>query len=301
MGIWHWLKRRWSRGRGPTAGRAPERDAPRTVRDAPAAVVRPPVVRPDVSRPSGVAAPKRQSRQSQGGPAPAAQGPRPVPELPSDLLQFSAQPKGALTDVVVGFDFGTSSAKVAMQTPYALGGRTVIIDFGPLGHESCTYLLPAAVCRNDSGVWRLAGSDGHAEHRRHLKLPLIGEIRNGQAPDQDSTAWAVAFVALALREARRVFLRTQADPYSGIRLRWAMNLGIPSAGYDDAGIRSRFLEVARAAWLASLTPEIGSTTVATAVAAARTTAPGDVPIAVVPEVAAEMVGYARSRYRRLRE
>jgi hypothetical protein len=141
----------------------------------------------------------------------------------------------------------------------APASRTVIVDFGPVGHDSCTYLLPAAVHRDSSDRWHLVGPKGQSEHRRHLKLPLLGEIRNGQAPDNASTAGAVAFVALALREARRVFLQTQADTYGRIRLRWAMNLGIPSAGYDDEGIRSRFLEVARAAWTASFRPAVSST------------------------------------------
>ena len=224
---------------------------------------------------------------------------RNVADLPPHLLQFSAQPKGSVTDVVVGFDFGTSSAKVAIQTPYLLGGRTIIVDFGPFGHESCTYLLPVAAYRGDSEAWSLTKPNGGAaEHRGHLKLPLLGEIRNGQAPNQDSATWAVAFVALALREARRAFLRNQAETYGGIRLQWALNFGIPSAGYDDLAIRSRFLEVARAAWLVSLTPDVSSVTVTAALASTSANSTGDVPVAVVPEVAAEMVGYARSRYRR---
>src|SRR4029078_9092934 len=104
-----------------------------------------------------------------------------------------------------------SSAKIAIQTPYALGGRTVIVDFGPVGHDSCTYLLPAAVHRDSSDRWHLVGPKGQSEHRRHLKLPLLGEIRNGQAPDNGSTTGAVAFVALALREAPRGITPTQAN------------------------------------------------------------------------------------------
>ena len=219
-------------------------------------------------------------------------------KLPSDLLQFSRQPEGTITDVVVGFDFGTSSVKVAMQTPYALGGRTAIIDFGTLGHGSCSYLLPASVYRSDADRWTLCQPRGPAEHRCHLKLPLLGEIRDGQRTDEDSMAWAVAFMALALREARGVFLETQKDSYGGIPLRWAMNLGIPSAGYDDEVIRSRFLEAAKAAWRASLLCEVSGNTVANATAEAKASASDDMAIAVVPEVAAEMVGYARSRYRR---
>lgn len=218
--------------------------------------------------------------------------------LPDDLLQFAGARRGTETDIVIGFDLGTSSAKVVLQTPYALGGRIVAADFGPLGHSSSTYLLPVSVFRDAAGGWTLVRPGHTAEHRCHLKLPLLGEIRNGETPDPETAAWAVAFVALALREARRVFLGTQSDTYGGIRFRWAMNVGIPSAGYDDERIRSRFGLVARAAWLASLSPVITQTTVDAAVAQAGQGDIAGMPIAVVPEVAAEMVGYARSRFRR---
>ena len=298
MGIWQWIRRQFSGGADHSAEkRAVPPKVPSRTTSRPAAPVRQPspVVRTVPSPSAPKAYPPAQSARVLEQ-QPRAQ--RVAPELPPDLLQFSATPTGAITDVVVGFDFGTSSAKVAIQTPYTLGGRTIIVDFGPVGHDSCTYLLPATVHRDSSNRWHLVGPKGQSEHRRHLKLPLLGEIRNGQAPDNGSTAGAVAFVALALREARRVFLQTQADTYGRIRLRWAMNLGIPSAGYDDEGIRSRFLEVARAAWLASFGPEVNSTTLEAAIAASKTYASSEAPIAVVPEVAAEMVGYARSRYRR---
>jgi hypothetical protein len=78
-----------------------------------------------------------------------------------------------------------------------------------------------------------------------------------------------------------------------------MNLGIPSAGYDDAVIRSRFLEVGRAAWMASLVRDVSLGTVRQAIESVRVgPLVSTSTVAVVPEVAAEMVGYARSKFRR---
>ena len=297
MGIWQWIRRQFASGADHSAEkRALPPKVPSETISRPAAPARrpSPVVK---NVPATSTAKTRSPAQSAHVLEQAPRVQRLAPVLPPDLLQFSATPTGAITDVVVGFDFGTSSAKIAIQTPYALGGRTVIVDFGSVGHDSHAFASrhraprqfePLASCRSEGTVGASSAP----------KLPLLGEIRNGQAPDKGSTAGAVAFVALALREARRVFLQTQADTYGRIRLRWAMNLGIPSAGYDDEGIRSRFLEVARAAWLSSLRPEVNSTTIEAAIAASKTYASGEAPIAVVPEVAAEMVGYARSRYRR---
>src|SRR5439155_17764763 len=69
--------------------------------------------------------------------------------------------------------------------------------------------------------------------------------------DPEETALSIAYVALALREARRFFLSSQNESYGSDRIRWSMNLGIPSAGYDDSVIRRRFEEIAQAGWLLS--------------------------------------------------
>lgn len=218
--------------------------------------------------------------------------------LPDDRLQFSHRPGATTIDAVVGFDFGTSSAKVAIQTPYYLGGRTVIVDFADCGHGSCAHLLPVSVYRDHRAEWHLRKPSNVAEHRRHLKLPLLGAVAAQQQGSAEDLEWAVAFVALALREARSAFLLEQRDTYGGGTLRWAMNFGIPSAGYDDALIRQRFLQVARAGWLASVRPRVDANGVADAIREAGRASRETASVAVVPEVAAEMVGYARSRFRR---
>jgi hypothetical protein len=222
-----------------------------------------------------------------------------LPKDSVDLLQFSASPTGRTIDVVIGFDFGTSCAKVAVQTPYELGARTLLVPFGDLGYKSCAYVLPASVYRDDAGQWYLSPPRARfVEHRAHLKLPLLGEIRSGHAPDSDSTTAAVAFMALGLRSVRHYFLSSQSAVFGRAPLSWALNVGVPSAGYDDGAIRERFGVVARIAWLVSLSPAISSQQIQAHLAKQVPPALDDVPVSVVPEVAAEMVGYARSKFRR---
>ena len=301
MNVWQWLKRQWGGSPTQPADHAAAPLAPRPDVHSRDTAAPPPATEPKASRPPSVRAGKVPRLRSGKAAAAAARRRRPVvAALPADLLQFSSQPTGVPIDVVVGFDFGTSSAKVAMQTHY-FGKRVVMIDFDALGHESCTYLLPACLYQCTATTYSLDAPRGAFEHRRHLKLGLLGEIRTGDDPDPDhgTTAWAVAFVAVALREARRRFLEGQAETYTGQPLRWAMNLGIPSAGYDDDKIQDRFLMVARAAWCASLRPAVNTKTVEAALVAVNEGSADDVPIAVVPEVVAEMVGYAKALlYRR---
>jgi hypothetical protein len=102
-----------------------------------------------------------------------------------------------------------------------------------------------------------------------------------------------------LREARARFLAAEREIYGRLAVRWALNLGIPSAGYDDDLIRARFLRAARAAWwLSSSSESLTWDSVAGALRRERqeTFNPG-VAIEVVPEVAAQAVGYARSTLR----
>lgn len=222
-----------------------------------------------------------------------------APPLPTSLLQFRDDASGPPTDVVIGFDFGTSSAKVAIQSPYKLGGRTVFVDFGRLGHPSNRYLLPVSVFADDSGALGLEKPTRCCEERSHLKLPLLSTSPDVATNAKEGRAWAAAFVALALRAARQFFLTNERQNYgSNTALRWALNLGIPSAGYDDSTIRSRFHAVAEAGWALSKCPTVTLPLAMQAIDAVGSRGYSDSPIGLVPEVAAEVVGYAKSRQRR---
>jgi hypothetical protein len=232
--------------------------------------------------------------------APAVVKPRiSAVRLSDDLLQYSDTSAARLTDAVLGFDFGTSSAKVAIQTPYEQGARTVIVDFGNAGYRGCRYLLPVQAFRNQRGEWTLNEPATVVESRLHLKLPLIGAMRDAVTANNDDLSWAVAFVALALREARRNFLTQEAAVLNRSTLRWALNFGIPSAGYTREEDVARFMTLARAGWHASLSSVITQERIDQAITLARRDDKywASIPINVVPEVAAEMVGYARSRFR----
>jgi hypothetical protein len=119
-------------------------------------------------------------------------------------------------------------------------------------------------------------------------------------PGDDAViALAASYLALAIRRARRWFLDTQSEHYGRFDLRWAMNVGIPSAGYDDDSVRRCFMAAAMAAWHLSLgnAPIHEDRARSVAKAALRPEFDPGVPIGVIPEVAAEVVGYARSPLR----
>jgi hypothetical protein len=134
-----------------------------------------------------------------------------------------------------------------------------------------------------------------------LKLPLLERVAfsDDTSDPEDAVLRAVAYLAVVLREAQARFMAAESDTYGRFDIRWALNLGIPSAGYDDQVVRRRFLRVARAAWQASCGSEVLCWASIGEVLQQECQAGFDpgIGIAVVPEVAAQAVGYARSTFR----
>jgi hypothetical protein len=112
-------------------------------------------------------------------------------------------------------------------------------------------------------------------------------------------AYTAGYLALILRQARRWFFSSQADSYGQDQIIWSVNLGIPSAGYGDEYIRRAFCTIGEAAWVLSLeSAEIRLDMASDGIEFVRNHAGGSgVALAVVPEVAAQVVGYARSSSR----
>ena len=132
--------------------------------------------------------------------------------------------------------------------------------------------------------------------RTHTTLKI--DLMNNPV-SQQARMRAAAYLGLALREARQSFLDSQHDIYGQARLRWALNLGIPSTGYDDERVRDAFCAVASAAWRLSLHPDPPTPKEAAgALSDAKSGVDFLQQVDVVPEVAAEVVGYARSKHRR---
>lgn len=221
----------------------------------------------------------------------------------ADLLQFPGSRKIQVTEIVVGYDFGTSSSKIVIQSPYKLGGRAVAVPFEDVGHPSCPYLVPAHVTLSARDHFSLQqGDDGRTI--RHLKIGILDHFERGRGSSSiwsagDPSVWALAHIALVLRQARAWFLETQADSYGNDKINWSLNLGVPSAGYSDQAILREFEAIAEAAWILSLSPATPQLTDVENVLRRTRRQRGEAIIAVgvVPEVAAEVVGYAKSKYR----
>ncbi|MGH8544710.1 MAG: hypothetical protein ACREX3_14010 [Gammaproteobacteria bacterium] len=179
-----------------------------------------------------------------------------------------------------------------------------------MGHETNPFLLPSQVFIDggDSSTLALTSKDGSSSVG-NIKIQLFDDPdgylvdNRGQQLPIHCTELAAGYLALVLRHARRWFLHHQGGAYGRFDLRWMLNLGIPSAGFDDAQIRDLHRRIGQAAWWLSI-QEGPITLEGASDGIQKTGKPGfdfglsADSLSVVPEVAAEVVGYARSDFRR---
>ncbi len=201
-------------------------------------------------------------------------------------------------DLLIGLDFGTSSAKVAIRSPY-FGRGTVTAVTWPDGSGQRSFLLPTNLSESAPGC-RLTADAKPSPSDRSLKVDLMED------PDSvEARAMAACYLAWVLRTSRCHVLNSEQKIYGSYSLRWTLNLGIPSAGYDDEQIRKGFLIAGKAAW--ALSVEDRPPTRSEAIAAVNQLRAPDfdpkpllnlIGVEVVPEIVAEAATYAQSYERR---
>jgi len=215
--------------------------------------------------------------------------------IAENATQFVGSMSGESRDIVMGFDFGTSASKVVLQDPSTR--RAFAIPFDAVKQGVLSYLLPTSVDVAPAGRIRLGGSGMHTADLK-IRLMDAASTKNAVALHR-ARALCAAYIALAIRCARLWFLQHHVDAYGQLRLKWWLNLGVPTSSYDDKTTLSAFEIVARAAWRLSV--DDGEIVEAAASACIRksesTSFDSGLPpeqINVYPEVAAEISGYAKS-------
>ncbi len=210
--------------------------------------------------------------------------------------QFDNATSGRPVDIVVGLDFGTAFTKVVIRSPWEFGNRAYAVPLSG-ARSSGRYLLPSQIRVHDDRGVAIEGEGGR------LCTNIKWRLLSAEGAERAQAEWeAVAFVASVLRFVRRWFLRSQRSGYGGFTLRWTLQIGVPSETFGDLDRQAVFGRVGRAGWLLSVTP--GRVTLERACESIECLEE-DVgrddarlsDFAVIPEVAAEVVGYARSDLR----
>lgn len=217
--------------------------------------------------------------------------------------QFQHDDQSQTLDLVLGVDLGTSFTKVVVNIPYYAGNPAFAVPFGEFADKSLKYLLPTRLFIGRDGLCSLASISESPV--TDIKLRLMEtpnkEIESASGPfcEVSSTTVAVAYLALVLRYVRCWFIANHRKAFGKFYLNWSCNLGLPAAIDDDAELRSTFCTVHKAAWLASR--QLGPVTIdGTRGAIENITCPKyepEVEFALIPEVIAEVTGYAISPFR----
>lgn len=193
-------------------------------------------------------------------------------------------------DLTIGLDFGTSSAKVVIRSPY-LGRENATVVRWSNGRGGETPLLPTSLQEGPDGRFRIDHDDGPSH--QDIKVALLDE------PDSlEARAVAAVYLAWVLRSSRQYVLANQAKVYGKYFLRWALNLGIPSAGYDDEATKEAFRIVGEVAWNLSVQSRSPTLDDARSYLSGELPDDQDVRVEVIPEIVAAVHGYAQSRERR---
>lgn len=196
--------------------------------------------------------------------------------------QISNSTAGA-REVFLGLDFGTSSAKVVfgdrgLQTAHAVPFLDAIgID---------AYLLPARLYET-GGVYSLHGG---ARHFNDLKLALLAN------PNEiDIRCRVVGYLALAIREARAWLFTAHAESFLRTKIFWTLALGLPAEHAGEGSLSNLFAQIGTAAWAVAGHEVVSRDACRQAFAdAAAGACTPDVEVVIVPEIAAQIYGFANS-------
>ncbi len=231
--------------------------------------------------------------------------PKPTPK-PKSKPKPRPKPKVEVdAELVVGFDFGTAFSKVVIRDySHGVVGKSYAVSFGSLGSSRNEYLIPARIFYDGDNSISLSSNSG--EEISNLKLGPL----NHQSCSEEDDQFAAGYIALVLRETRRWFFSNYGDSYKNRKIIWSLNIGLPSRSYEDEELCSKFRSLAIAGWALStesepLTIENINQKLNIARNFLSQSQQPSIPsgflhrddINVVPEIIAEVVGYAKSDLR----
>lgn len=228
-------------------------------------------------------------------------------DIPENTDQFDSNPSASKLDIVIGLDFGTSSTKAVIHAPYYAGNPAFAVPFGNLAHDSLKYLLPSRLYISNDGYCSLAPFSD-ASTLTDIKIGLMQapdkciEPASGPPCEASAAEVATAYLALVLRYVRCWFISNKREAFGRFSINWSCNLGLPAATNDDVSSREIFDMVVRAAWRVS--KQSGQVTLGSSKQAIENIKHAKFgadnrwcELELIPEVIAEVTGYAKSHLR----
>ena len=229
----------------------------------------------------------------------------------SSFAQYPGKKSGIETDLVIGFDFGTSSSKIIIQDvdrrqAYAIPFPGV----APSGHD---YLVPTRVFVDDDGQFSLTEGQHELTLLKSKLFAGAPHVGPRERPDLKPDIVTTAYFALILRAARKQFMTSFARGVAPGTISWGVNVGLPEEFRQQD--KTRLLEICMLAgwecsvWHDSVTIDLAEYYLEEITRVLKKS--GDLSyiedeekdlrpdqVVAVPEVVAQVQGYARSDMRR---
>lgn len=213
---------------------------------------------------------------------------------------------GVPLDAVLGIDFGTSSTKIVARLPYQPGAPSFAVPAVPFAAaERHPHMWESRLWMTSDGIFSLAPAPDAgvlSSIKTSLMAPDCERRLVMHAPGMSATALdcAIAFLALQIRQARGWLYERHAASFGRGPLRWHYNMGLPAAKLDQCGTALQYRTcLASAIELAGTPGPIALDAVRKTIAGIGSPAErlSRQNAALLPEIAAAVAGFARSRRR----
>lgn len=196
-------------------------------------------------------------------------------------------PLGRDRELVVGIDFGTSCAKVVVGDRGASKAYAVPFLDAP-GVNA--YLLPSRLFEQ-SGKFSLSnGTDVH----RDLKLRFLADPTSNHLQET-----LVGFLALLIRRCRAWLFAAHADILTNRNLLWRLVLGRAVDRSQDDPVSHLMAAILNAAWIVAggfgVVDRVACNRELAKLRAGQTVGDDSPEVSVVPELAAQIYGFVKSR------
>ena len=144
-------------------------------------------------------------------------------------------------DLCIGLDIGTSTTKVVIKQLYAPENDSFyLVDFDEYGIKEQEYLLPTYLYKLEDKFF--IPKFGKKYNITNLKLNFIKDKEN-------ASLYMRAYIALVIQYAKNWFVKKHGkdDIIKNRKIYWQINLGIPSAQFNNNGENAKFLKILKEA------------------------------------------------------
>ena len=133
-------------------------------------------------------------------------------------------------ELIMGLDIGSSTTKVVIRQAWAADDNFYVVDFKEFGQPGATYLLPTALCFDETTNSYSVPDRNQVADYDDIKYKFMQDIENADIH-------LSAFIAWVIQYAKEYFVKKYAetDAFKGREIKWSINMGIPSAVFSDYG------------------------------------------------------------------